>query len=399
MIAVRGTGQWWAWAASRVMPVGTRPGGGTGAPEPRSPGPTTVHIEHSGTARNIAQAGQIHGGVHFHDGDRPAPPPDDSAWLRSCWEIVARAGANAEMRYLSRPGESRLDGFLIVRAGGVDRDTAERQALAVRAGLGVLPSRLAAAPVTETALTHRVLEPFQPHSDGIVEVRKRLTAQRTSRDDARHPWLTAITPLTYQRQHWDSLWSELAGLPFPAMLSVGVAPYRIGPGLRSHLATRAADLARLARQGPPPTGVWSVPRPADEFAVTAHALVSDAARRYTDRAFLLRVSVAAEQPLAGLLGELVADTISARGDSHGFAAATPAVVRPEPMDVPTAWNNVTALNFAPLAAYDQGNAPEAIGDLERVLGSIVDLGEAAAAFRLPYRSAGKPSLFAVHPGR
>lgn len=59
-------------------------------------------------------------------------------------------------------------------------------------------------------------------------------------------------------------------------------------------------------------------------------------------------------------------------------------VRPSPEELYLAWNNVTGLGFAQLsAAALQGHAPEAIGDLERTLGAIVDIDEAAAAFRLP----------------
>ena len=46
-----------------------------------------------------------------------------------------------------------------------------------------------------------------------------------------------------------------------------------------------------------------------------------------------------------------------------------------------------------MARYMAGHPAEAIGQLERVLGSIVDLDEAAAAFRFPYRTAARDSLF------
>ena len=105
------------------------------------------------------------------------------------------------------------------------------------------------------------------------------------------------------------------------------------------------------------------------------------------------MSVAAQRPVPGVLAELVADTISAR-TANGFAGAAPVVVRPAPADLGTAWHNVTALNFAPLSAYDQGNPAGAVDELARVLSAIVDVDEAAAAFRLPYRSPGQPSPFA-----
>jgi hypothetical protein len=370
----------WAWAASRVGPVEP----GVVAPERSAGQPATTHNEHFGHADVVVQAGQVLGGVHVHGGPRPAP--DDSAWLRSCWESTMAAGATVELRYLTRPDDSCLDTFLVVRTEGVDRDETEHRAATLRAQLTMLPSRLSATPVTEVAETHRVLEPFRAHSDGIVEIRKRVTVQRTSRDDARHPWLTAVTPLSYRRQSWDALWSEMAALPCHAMLSVGLIPWSVGHGLRAHLAARSDELARLARQGSSPTAGWHVPRPPDEFAVAAHALLSDAVRRYTDRAFHLRVSVAAERPVPGVLAELVADTISARDVNHGFAGAQPVVVRPSPEDLPVAWHNIVTLDFERLHAYAQGHPVEAIGELEHTLSTTVDLDEAAAAFRLPYRS-------------
>lgn len=335
------------------------------------------------------------GDVHIH-GPRD-PVPDDSVWLRSCWDTVAPAGAAIEMRYLTRSDKPRLDAFLVVRTEAADPDEAEHRCAHLREQLGILPGHAVAAPVTDADETHRVLRPFEPPGDGIVEVRKRLTVQQSRRGDTAHPWLTAVTPLRHQRQAWDPLWTDLAQLPYRAMLSVGLLPYSVGPGLRAHLAARAADLTRLAQPGPAPTGVWNVAREPDEFAGAALALVSDAVRRYTDRAFLLRVSVAAERTVPGLLAERIADTISPRTAAPGFAGAAPAVVRPEPADLAVAWDNVTALNFAPLTAYAQGNPPAAIGELEQVLGAIADLDEAAAAFRLPYRPSGRPPVFAESP--
>jgi hypothetical protein len=290
-----------------------------------------------------------------------------------------------ELRYLTRPGDAHLDGYLVVRAAAEDEDEAARRAATLRDRVVVLPGHAAASPVTDEAEVIRVLDPFPVHHNGIAEVCKRVTVQRTTRDDALRPWLTAVTPLYNQRRPWDDLWSELAALPYHAMLSVGLAPVEVGRGLRTHLAARTAELARLATHGPSPTAGWRVPRPPDEFAAAAADLMSDAVRRYTDRAFRLRVTIAAERPVPGVLGELVADTISARTTHHGFAGAPPVVVRPDPADVPTAWHDITALDVAPSSRHLQSHPPEAIGDLERALSALVDLDEAAAAFRLPYR--------------
>lgn len=388
VVAVQRAGHSWAWAAVQVEPVVS--GDNTAvAPARVPPGrPATVHNEHSGQARNLVQAGQLYGDVHLHHEPAPEPVPDDSAWLRSCGAIVARFGATVEIRYLTRSGRPGIDGFLLMRAEGSNQDEAEHRVAALREQLTMLPRHVTGTAVTDKDRTRWILDPFPPCADGIVEIRKRLTVQRTSRGDARRPWLTAVTPLTHRPRSWKSVWSEMARLPFRALLSVGLVPYPVGPGLRAHLTARAAELARLARQGPYPTAVWSVPRPPDEFAAAAHELMSDAVRRYTGHAFLIRISLASERPLPGALAESVAGTISARTAGSGFAGAPPVVVRPTAAEMATAWNNITALNFAPLPAYDQGHPAQALGDLERTLASIVDLDEAGAAFRLPQHHTG-----------
>ncbi|WP_104481094.1 hypothetical protein V5P93_005148 [Actinokineospora auranticolor] len=404
MVTTHGGGRWWAWAASRIAPAAGNRGSGapvaadrvSGAPETRQGGvgaaapPVTVHNQQSGPANHVVQVGQLFGGVHIHEG--AAPVPDDSAWLRSCWEVAG--DAPFEVRYVNRPERPGLDCFLITRADSVDQDDARRRVADSRARLGRVPGHVGAEPVVDEAHARWVLEPFRPHGAGLVEVRKRLTARRSSRDDARDPWLTAVTPLARSPRSWEPLWAELARLPFEAVLSVGLLGYRVGPGLRSHLAARAAEFGRLAREGPSRTGVWHAPRPPDEFAVAALPLVSEAVRRYTDRAYLARVTLAATRPIPPLLAELVADTLSSRDPGVGFAG--PAVLRPGAADAAIAWHNATSLGFAPLSAYDQGNPPEAIGAVERVLGGIVDLDEAAAVCRLPYRVSSGSPLFVDH---
>ncbi|SER27273.1 hypothetical protein [Actinokineospora terrae] len=296
-IVVAGRGDhWWAWAASRVMPAAAPFAETASAAAP-------THNEHAGSAGTVVQVGHVAGGVHLYAGEALAP--DHSEWLRSAWAYAT--GAVMEMRYITRAG--RVEGFLLVRAEGAEREEVEQQVIRLRSCLGAMPGHSTAVPVRDKAETCEVLAPFEPRG-GVVEIRKRLTAHRTSRDDASSPWLAAVTPFAYRRQPWEPLWSAMAGLPFRAMLSVGLAPFTIGPGLRSHLAARATEFGRLAQVGPPPTGVWSAYRPPDEFAVAALPLVADAVRRYTDQAFLTRVSLAGEQPVPTVLAELAANTIS-----------------------------------------------------------------------------------------
>ena len=90
-------------------------------------------------------------------------------------------------------------------------------------------------------------------------------------------------------------------------------PIRIGPGLRGHLAVWAGEFARLAVPGPPPNPTWPKPRPADPFAVTTEHLYASAVDRYTERAFRIRVSLAASVAMS--------DDAAAIACQHNFSAA------------------------------------------------------------------------------
>ncbi|MPZ82482.1 MAG: hypothetical protein GEV28_19605 [Actinophytocola sp.] len=96
------------------------------------------------------------------------------------------------------------------------------------------------------------------------------------------------------------------------------------------------------------------------------------------------MSLAAERPLADHVATAVAESISPRLAGGGMAGAPAVAVRPAAAELETAWRNMTGLDFTPLpTAHLQGCAPDAVGDVERTLGSIVDIDEAAAAFRFP----------------
>ncbi|GAA2978423.1 hypothetical protein [Actinokineospora diospyrosa] len=361
----QGVDRWWAWAASRVRAATAQT-----APPTAPPHLAGVHNQQSGPAQTVVQTGQLLGGVHIHHGEATAP--DNSAWLRASWSVLGTAPM--EVRYLNRPGEGRLDCYLLTRAEGRTRAEAEQRAATVRDHLGDIPGT-ATTGVTEDVEIHDVLRPFPPPGD-VVELRKRLTARRSSRDDAQHPWLTTVSPLRHQRNSWEPLWSALAAQPSRVLLSIGLAPYAVGPGLKAHLGARAAELAKLAAPGPPTTAVWGGARQPDPFAPIARDAILDAAHRYTDRAFVVRISLAGAGPVPGVLAELAATTIS--------PASAPAVVRPTPEDLPVAWNNLATLNFASLSAYRQGMPAEALQGLDQTLASIVDMDEAAAVFRLPH---------------
>ncbi|HWC83768.1 MAG TPA: hypothetical protein VG756_27735 [Pseudonocardiaceae bacterium] len=366
-------------AALRLAPLpATR-----GRRDPAPASAATVRNLITGDATTVVQAGTVAGNVYLGESTTP-PMRDDRTWLRALWTVAVAVGARLELRYLTAPGG--LQAFLLVRLPGAE----PAQAINLVARLAAeLPGHLRAQPVASGEQLRKVLDPFVPHATGVVEIRKRLTGQRTSRGDTDAPWLTAVTPWRAgQPRSWSPLFTELAGVSGRAVLSIGLVPFRIGPGLREHLKLRANEFTRLARPGPPPVyGLYEQPRPPDRFAAAAVPLLAEAVGRYTDHAFQIRVSLAADRALPDLLAARAAETISAGESGGGFLEAPAVAVRPLPGELATAWRNIAELNFDPLpGAHLQGLPDEAVGEVERVLGAIVDLDEAAAAARLPHEA-------------
>lgn len=371
-----GPGQYWAWAALRLLPAAAV----TGPPAPAVP-VGRAHNVVEGYVGKLVQAGSV-GAIHLHD-HVGAPARDDRPWLRSLWELADATGAVVELRQVNNPGTARVDAYLVVRTESPDGWLAAEAAARLRHDLAAtLPVHLATRPVVREDELLSVLVPCRPHPAGLAEIRKAVTAARSVR--AGGPWLTAVTPWRGGGS-WEPALAELAALGFRAAVSVAVMSYRVGPGLRRLLADRAAATATLATPGTSLTSVYGGPQPPDQFAVAAAPVVAAAVGRYTGAAFQVRVSLAAEGPLPPRFAAAVAGAISTGAPAAGIAGAPAVVVRPTAAELPVAWRNVTGLNFEPLpVAHCQDNPPEAIGEVERVLGAIADLDETAAAFRLPH---------------
>jgi hypothetical protein len=364
IITAGAAGNWWAWAALRLV---ADPAAVSAQPTPEG----LAHNEFSGTAGTVVQARDVHGGVHLYPAAEPAP--DITPSVRALWQLGVTSGATIELRRLTEPAGR----FLVVRVSAPEQLAAVDLAADLRARLSGAARPMRTEPVESADELRRALEPFTPDPRGLVEIHKRLTVARSTRGDAREPWLAAVTPLRPNPRSWSPLWTELAR--FPAVLSVGLLPVRVGPGFRAHLAAQATEMARLARPGQPATGNWSVPRPPDPFAVAADPLYAEAVRRYTDQAFTVRVSLAAPLPVSDALAELAAGTISPVAPDAGFAGAPPVIVRPLSDETAIAWRNIAACNADPLRAAEPA---QPVGQLPRLLTTMADIEEAAAVFRV-----------------
>jgi hypothetical protein len=342
----------------------------------------------------VLQSRDIHGNVVVNLGDRTGAPPDLLPWLGAAWQTCVDVGASVELRLLNS-SERTLSAYLLCRAGAPDQSQAVATAARLRATLPAGLPRLTAAPVLDAPRLSALLEPFVPHQHGIVEIRKRLTAARSSRRDAIMPVLAAVTPLAGGATSWQEIWATLAAFPAPALLSVRLAPFRIGPGLRAHLATWSGEFARLSVPGVPPNPTWPQRPPPDPFAVTSGHLYASALDRYTERAFQIRVSLAASVAMSNDAAQLLANTISPPRPGVGFIGDAPVIIRPRtPEHAMTAWRNVTLLGADPIGPVaPEGFPDESIGDVARALVSIADIHEASSVFRPPYPIEGSPTVF------
>ena len=383
-------GSWWAWAGAHLAP----------AQPPRAPlpppDPGPVAGQHfAGTAHTVLQSRDIHGNVVVNLGDRTGAPPDLLPWLGAAWQTCVEVGATVELRLLNS-SERTLSAYLLCRVNAPEQSIAVGAAARLRATLPAGLPQLTAAPVLDASRLSGVLEPFVPHQHGIVEIRKRLTAARGTRRDTAMTVLAAVTPLTGGATSWQEMWATLAAFPAPALLSVRLEPFRIGPGLRAHLATWAGEFARLSVPGVPPNPTWPQRPPPDPFAVTTGHLFAAALDRYTDRAFQIRVSLAASVGMSNDAAQLLANTISPPRPGVGFVGDAPVIIRPRtPEHAMTAWRNITALSADPIGPIaPEGFPDEAIGDVARALVSIADIHEASSVFRPPYPIEGSRTVFA-----
>ncbi|HEX4221818.1 MAG TPA: hypothetical protein VHZ97_05620 [Pseudonocardiaceae bacterium] len=393
ILTAGGPGSWWAWAGASLA-LAQPPAAPAPPPEPDQAADGTTNT-FTGTANHLVQGRDINGNIVFNLGDQHNAPPDLLPWLGALWSSCVDIGATVELRLLNH-ADRTLSAYLLFRTSSPDQATAIAAATHLRGTLPTGLPLLSATPVLAQPILGAALEPFVPHQYGIVEIRKRLTVTRSTRTDTPMPWLAAVTPLAGGNASWEGVWVNLAAFPAPALLSIRLEPFRIGPGLRAHLAEWAGEFARLAVPGPPPNPTWPKPRPADPFAQTTKHLFASAVDRYTERAFRIRVSLAASVAMSDDAAQLLANTISPPQPGVGFVGDAPMIVRPRtPRHAMAAWRNITALNADPIGPTAPDGLPEeSIGDVARALVTTADIHEAAAVFRPPYPVEGSPTVFA-----
>ncbi|PGH48710.1 hypothetical protein [Streptomyces sp. Ru87] len=365
----------------------------------------------------LAHRSGAHGGVP-EDQRRTETAAREGAWIAEQWA----PGHRVEVRCtLHEPGPHAL--LTCTLLGSVvrrDPDTARADARSLLSRLGDTPRHVRAEPLTDPEAIRRELRPFEPRrlpdgGLGVVEVRKALHWSPWMRTDARFPLGFAVAPLRDApgassapgaalaagaafasgaavapgvpagpgggAVSWEPVWDELRRLPGPALLSVCLEPFAVTEGFRARMALLAQEYTRLAAPGTP-SPVYQVPLHPDPFAARTAPLHHDALRRYQDRAYRLRITLAARDAVPVRAAELLA------------AALGGVVRRPPPYEADAAWRAVTAVErpFLP-ETHGQGASPQGLGEMGVLLSDLVDRAEATAAFRFPYEVPGRPALF------
>ncbi|WP_018636179.1 toll/interleukin-1 receptor domain-containing protein [Parafrankia elaeagni] len=334
----------WAWAAAEVEPVR----------------PVRASVSEAATAEQV--------------------------WLAGLWNVADPV--RFEVRYITFPGSEWLTCVLLAQAYDIDRRAAVRRVLALRDRLAAAPDHVRVTPVLDSAAVVQLLAPLHPRSEGMVEIRKAVAWSWSRRAERRV--CVAVSPYTGGGD-WQATWEQLLARPDGTLLGVCVEPYRLGPGEQAALAGLAGQYAALSRDATPAAS--PVRFPADPFAAAARPLYDAAVRRYVDRVFRIRISLAAAAPIDPDLGERVAATITPMAAGTGFAGGA-AVARPMGGELHTAWTNITTMSLDWLdRTYDLGVPPGNLGPGERFLTEIADLTETAAVFRLPYEVADRRPLF------
>lgn len=288
----------------------------------------------------------------------------EQAWLAGLW--TTDHGTRWEIRYSNdRP----LSCVLLGRVHGRDPAKVTAAALALRQRLAVPPGHLRAEPIMDTDEVRANLAPTDRKSR--FELRKRLGWTRSVRRDTDRRVCFAVAPLVAGGSSWEAVWHSLAGLSVPTSVGVYLEPYRPSGAFADRLTALATEYTTLADTGRS-SPMWRVESPPDPFATTAAPGYRDAVRRYANRCYRLRVSVAAAGPVdPGFVAQLGATTGTA-----------PCPVAPD--DAAGAWRNLATMDRAWLdETCRQGSPAGELDEAERILCDIIDEAEANVAFRLP----------------
>jgi hypothetical protein len=326
--------------------------------------------------------------------------------------LSAESPVAVDLRWTVAPDTRSLSLSVLGKAWGRDDAAACSAAVAARGALtSSIPDHAYVSPIESTDEVAAALRPWEPAAAGLIEVRKRITIAEPNRPDAGVAYYFAVLPYSLAVAPWSRLLAALAAHPSPLILSIGLTPVSLPPSFSVLLERSATHYGRLAREGElRESGTYFGNRKLapDSFAIEAEKIFSDAARRYRDVVFALRIQLASPSPIEDGLARLVGSTISPASSESGksyldtaFTGAGFQIERPTtPVEHQTFLHNLFTLDHQVWGGDSSIWArPDPPHPHLRALSLIADTREAACAFRLPIAGHGRLPGFPVRkPG-
>jgi hypothetical protein len=321
-------------------------------------------------------------------------------------------GAALDLRIIVTPqAPTPLSFALLGRVWGTEEQEvatrAERLCGQVHASL---PRHVTGTPVPDATTVDALLAPFPGDTavDSAVITRHELLGL-PSRPDAKVDYYFSAVPFNWTENDWSAVYSTLASSPTPLVVSVAVLPLQIPPAFGQKLLNLASFYGRLAREDQVEGGLYYGRQKLapDAFAVDAEHTFRDFSRRLGQKAFALRIQVAAPGHLPPGIMETIAAAISpadsARGSHLEVQRAVSAYEVRHPADtrqLQIADHNLRTIDFGLLPGRNEIWArPDPPDPQLQLLSVLADARDACCAFRLPVAVDGTVPGFRVRRGQ
>jgi hypothetical protein len=284
---------------------------------------------------------------------------------------------------------------------------AERLSTQVHAAL---PRHVTGTLVPDEAQVAALLRPFPADQpvDSAVITRHELIGL-PSRPDAQVAYYFSAVPFNWSDNDWSGVYSALQSSSTPLVVSAAVLPIQLPASFGQRLLSLATFYGRLAREDQREGGLYFGRQKIapDAFAVDAERTFRDFSRRLGQKAFALRIQVAAPGRLPPGIVETVASAISPADPGQGSHLERERTVSAYEVRRPAndrerglADYNLAAIDFGLLPGrQDIWARPDPPDPQLQLLSVIGDARDASCAFRLPIAVDGTVPGFRVRRGQ
>jgi Helicase HerA, central domain len=271
-----------------------------------------------------------------------------------------------------------------------------------------LPRHVTGTPVPDEAAIRALLMPFPDGAADSAMITRHELIGKPSRPDAQVGYYFSAVPFNWADSDWSAVYAALAACSSPLVVSAAVLPMQIPASFGQKLLSLATFYGRLAREDEQESGLYFGRQKLapDAFAVDAERAFRDFSRRLGQKAFALRIQVAAAGGLPPGIVEMIAAAISPPDPASGSHLERERSVSAYEVRKPAnaeqrrlAERNLATLDFALLPGRPEIWArPDPPDPQLRLLSVIGDARDASCAFRLPIAVDGIVPGFRVRRG-